>query len=77
MARVMFGIDLIDARLLPAILIALVAGLVWFLSPCVLPIVPPYLAHMGGVSLPDMSSQRSARRRAVIAAMFFVLGLSV
>lgn len=72
----MFGIDLIDASLVPAMLVALVAGVISFLSPCVLPIVPPYLAYMGGVSLNDMSSESTARRQAVIAALFFVLGLS-
>jgi len=72
----MFGIDLFDASLVPAMFVALLAGVVSFLSPCVLPIVPPYLAYMGGVSLSDMSTERSARRRAVIAALFFVLGLS-
>ncbi len=72
----MFGIELIDASLLPAMLIALFAGVISFLSPCVLPIVPPYLAYMGGVSLNDMSSERDARRKAVIAALFFVMGLS-
>ena len=61
----MFDISLIDAGILPAMIIALVAGIFSFLSPCVLPIVPPYLAYMGGVSINDMSSQSSARRRAV------------
>ncbi|QUJ77714.1 cytochrome c biogenesis protein CcdA [Sulfitobacter albidus] len=72
----MFGIELIDASLLPAIAVALVAGIISFLSPCVLPIVPPYLAYMSGVSLNDMSSEQQARKRATIAALFFVLGLS-
>ena len=72
----MFGIDLIDASLLPAMAIALFAGIISFLSPCVLPIVPPYLAYMGGVSLNDMSSETAARRKAVVSALFFVLGLS-
>ncbi|GAA6175222.1 cytochrome c biogenesis CcdA family protein [Sulfitobacter pacificus] len=72
----MFGIELIDAGLLPAMLIALIAGVVSFLSPCVLPIVPPYLAYMSGVSLNDMSTQEESRRKAVIAALFFVMGLS-
>jgi cytochrome c-type biogenesis protein len=76
MAWVMFGFDLIDAGLLPAILIALTAGIISFLSPCVLPIVPPYLAYMSGVTLNDMSSVAAARRKAVIAALFFVMGLS-
>ncbi|MCT4559328.1 MAG: cytochrome c biogenesis protein CcdA [Pelagimonas sp.] len=70
----MFGIDLIDASLLPAMMIALVAGLISFLSPCVLPVVPPYLAYMSGVSLGEIQS--GGRGRVVLAALFFVLGLS-
>ena len=44
----MFGIDLFDASLVPSMIVALLGGLLSFLSPCVLPIVPPYLAYMGG-----------------------------
>ena len=72
----MFGIDIIDAGLLPAMMVALAAGIISFLSPCVLPIVPPYLAYMSGVSLNDMSDEAIAKRKATIAALFFVLGLS-
>ena len=70
----MFGIDLLDAGLMPAMVVALAAGLLSFLSPCVLPIVPPYLAYMSGISLPDL--QGKARTGALLPAMFFVLGLS-
>ncbi|MDR9394374.1 cytochrome c biogenesis CcdA family protein [Roseovarius sp. SYSU LYC5161] len=72
----MFGIEIIDAGLLPAMVVALLAGIVSFLSPCVLPIVPPYLAYMSGVTLTDLSSAGQARARAVVPALFFVLGLS-
>lgn len=72
----MFGIDIIDAGLIPAMAVALVAGFISFLSPCVLPIVPPYLAYMSGVSLSDMENVARGRQRAVISALFFVLGLS-
>jgi cytochrome c-type biogenesis protein len=68
----MFGIDIIDAGLLPAMLVALLAGVLSFLSPCVLPIVPPYLAYMSGISMGEMRQGRSA----LLAACFFVLGLS-
>jgi len=64
------------ASFLPALLIAFSAGILSFLSPCVLPIVPPYLAYMGGVSVSEMEDDRSARGRAVVAALFFMLGLS-
>jgi cytochrome c-type biogenesis protein len=72
----MAGIDLIDAGLLPAMLIALVAGVLSFLSPCVLPIVPPYLAYMGGISMSEMRGDQTARRRVLLPALFFVMGLS-
>ena len=72
----MFGIDIIDASLLPAMGVALLAGIISFLSPCVLPIVPPYLAYMSGVSLADLNSGRVGRGRAILPALFFVLGLS-
>ncbi|MDP4065722.1 Thiol:disulfide interchange protein DsbD [Rhodobacteraceae bacterium IMCC1933] len=72
----MLGIDLWDAGLMPAMFVALLSGLMSFASPCVLPIVPPYLAYMGGVSMDDMSATAQARRRVVLAALFFVLGLS-
>ncbi len=70
----MIGIDLFDAGLMPAMLVALLAGVLSFLSPCVLPIVPPYLAYMGGISMGEMKG--AARRRVILPALFFVLGLS-
>ena len=72
----MFGIEIIDAGLLPAIFVALMAGIISFLSPCVLPIVPPYLAYMSGVSLGELSAGDSGRNKALLPAVFFVLGLS-
>ncbi|SIO26573.1 cytochrome c-type biogenesis protein [Rhodovulum sp. ES.010] len=73
----MFGIELIDAGLIPAMLVALAAGLLSFLSPCVLPIVPPYLAYMGGISMGELTGTGARlRRSALLPALFFVLGLS-
>ena len=72
----MFGIDLLDAGLLMSMVIAVLAGVLSFLSPCVLPIIPPYLAYMGGISMNDLTETRASRRPAVIASVFFVLGLS-
>ncbi len=70
----MFGIDIFDASLMPAVLVSILAGLISFLSPCVLPIVPPYLAYMSGISL-DSSAQKG-NLKVVIVAAFFVMGLS-
>jgi cytochrome c-type biogenesis protein len=55
------------------------AGLVSFLSPCVLPLVPPYLCYMAGVSLDQLSGQAEeevARHRIMLSALAFVLGFS-
>ena len=68
--------QILDASLVPAMVIAAVAGLLSFLSPCVLPIVPPYLAYMGGVSVSDMEDEAASRKRVLLVAAFFVLGLS-
>lgn len=61
------------------ILAALIAGVVSFLSPCVLPLVPPYLVFMAGTSLErfaDAEPERRVRRDTVLAAALFVLGFS-
>ena len=68
----MFGIDLWDASLGPALVVAVLAGVLSFLSPCVLPIVPPYLAYMAGAAVDEDGGRRGTLR----VAVFFVLGLS-
>jgi len=58
---------------------ALIAGLVSFLSPCVLPLVPPYLVFLAGTSLERLAEaepERRVRRAAVLGATLFVAGFS-
>jgi cytochrome c-type biogenesis protein len=60
-------------------LAALLAGVVSFLSPCVLPLVPPYLVYLAGASLERMSGGEAvvrARSDTVIAEICFVLGFT-
>jgi cytochrome c-type biogenesis protein len=56
------------------------AGLVSFLSPCVLPLVPPYLGYLGGTTVSQAAAQGGfdARlwRRVVLGSVFFVLGFT-
>ncbi|MGO9005261.1 MAG: cytochrome c biogenesis CcdA family protein [Beijerinckiaceae bacterium] len=57
---------------------AAAAGLLSFLSPCVLPLVPPYLTFIAGTTIEDVSFERvsRARRDVFLAACLFVLGFS-
>jgi cytochrome c-type biogenesis protein len=53
------------------------AGLLSFLSPCVLPLVPPYLCFITGASLDELSEAERARsRQTMLAALLFVLGFT-
>ena len=76
MAAIMFGVSISDASFGLAALIALLSGVLSFLSPCVLPIVPPYLAYMSGISMGDLTGKSGERRSTVWPALFFILGLS-
>jgi cytochrome c-type biogenesis protein len=58
---------------------ALIAGLVSFLSPCVLPLVPPYLIYLTGATIEHIENDEqvsSSRRAVMISALLFVLGFS-
>ncbi|MGE0850724.1 MAG: cytochrome c biogenesis CcdA family protein [Hyphomicrobiaceae bacterium] len=56
------------------------AGVVSFLSPCVLPLVPPYLGYLGGTTIERMTHANGVDddvwRRVVLASIFFVLGFT-
>jgi len=54
--------------------VAFVAGLLSFLSPCVLPLVPSYVGFLTGMTLPEMTGRR---RVALLHALLFVAGFSL
>jgi cytochrome c-type biogenesis protein len=70
----------------PSILLAFAAGLVSFLSPCVLPLVPGYLATVSGLTPEELRASHGAQLRAVVArsalfilsftAIFVLLGMT-
>jgi cytochrome c-type biogenesis protein len=68
---------LVDAQIYFGVALA---GLVSFLSPCVLPLVPPYLGYLGGTTLDQLTEEGSVDRRVwlrvVASAVFFVLGFT-
>src|SRR5262245_32453477 len=58
---------------------AFLAGLLSFLSPCILPLVPPFLCYMAGVSVTDLADEQSLRirPRILLSAVCFVAGFSL
>ena len=63
-----------------SLLTAFLAGIVSFLSPCVLPLVPGYLSFVSGVSLDEMRAddrRADASRAILVNTLFFVLGFSI
>ncbi|HVE98841.1 MAG TPA: cytochrome c biogenesis protein CcdA [Mycobacteriales bacterium] len=75
-----------DGPLLLALPVAAIAGLVSFLSPCVLPLVPGYLSYITGLSAADLAQEAQGadgetaarpRGRVLIGSALFVLGFSV
>ena len=70
----------LSGSLLAAIPIAVLAGLVSFLSPCVLPLVPGYLSFVTGLTgadLAEASVTARQRSRVLLGGLLFVLGFSV
>lgn len=61
------------------IAVAFLAGILSFLSPCVLPLAPSYLAFVTGMSIDDLGSsgQAGVRRQAAVHAALFILGFSL
>ena len=61
---------------------AVAAGALSFLSPCVLPLVPPYLCYMAGISIEEFQSphtaqsERAPRRAVMLSSLFFTLGFA-
>ncbi|MEY4066909.1 MAG: hypothetical protein RIQ44_121 [Actinomycetota bacterium] len=64
----------LNGSLLAAIPLAFLAGLISFLSPCVLPLVPGYLGYVSGMA---GTGQTVARNRVVLGTLLFVLGFSL
>lgn len=69
-----FAEVILDGSLIAALPVALLAGLVSFASPCVLPLVPGYLGYVTGLTGVDLQDQK--RGRMFMGVLLFVLGFS-
>lgn len=60
-------------------IVAFLAGLAYFLSPCVLPLVPSYISYITGISLEELKengSNRNVRLATIIHSLLFIVGFS-
>ena len=74
----MLGIDLFSSSIIFSALLCLFAGVLSFLSPCVLPILPPYLAYMAGTTVSEIKNNNETIKKGVLlSSISFSLGLSV
>ncbi|GAA1808906.1 cytochrome c biogenesis CcdA family protein [Agromyces neolithicus] len=73
------GEIVLNGQLLAAMPIALAAGVVSFLSPCVLPLVPGYLGFIGGFTeaSADAVEERRNRRRLLLGVLLFIAGFTL
>ena len=63
-----------------SLLIVFSAGLLSFLSPCVVPLIPGYIAFVSGISIDDLTEKGSAKNNlasAMLSSVMFVLGFSL
>jgi cytochrome c-type biogenesis protein len=66
----------------PTIIVALLAGLASFIAPCILPMIPAFLAYISGTTLAEIKNQQKSnvqinKINIVINTVFFVLGFSI
>lgn len=66
----------LGGNLLLALPVALLAGLISFVSPCVLPLLPAYLSYVSGLGAAEITAGRGSRRALVGGTLGFVLGFA-
>jgi len=71
--------DITDYSAMGQIAVAFIAGLISFLSPCVLPLVPGYISIVSGSSLEQLKAQKetSLRRTVLTNSITFIIGFSI
>jgi cytochrome c-type biogenesis protein len=71
-----FADTVLSGSLLAALPVALLAGLISFVSPCVVPLVPGYLGYLSSMAGAGTTTGRASRPKLVMGVLLFVLGFS-
>jgi cytochrome c-type biogenesis protein len=67
----------VNASLSLSFLFAFVAGVLSFISPCILPLIPAYITYVAGISLKEAQAGKSVRKTTLLHSLFFILGFSI
>ncbi|MCK5611677.1 cytochrome c biogenesis protein CcdA [Candidatus Pacearchaeota archaeon] len=57
--------------------LAFIAGVISFISPCILPVIPSYLSFIGGVSYDELADRKTSKWGILIKTLFFIAGFSI
>jgi len=71
-----FADTVLTGTLLAALPVALLAGIVSFVSPCVVPLVPGYLGYLSSMAGAGTTTGRASRPKLVLGVLLFVLGFT-
>ena len=58
-------------------ILAFIAGVISFISPCILPVIPSYLSFIGGVSYDELADRKTSKWGILIKTLFFIAGFSI
>jgi len=67
----------VNASLSLSFLFAFIAGLLSFISPCILPLIPAYITYVAGITLKEAQDGKNARKTTLAHSLFFILGFSI
>lgn len=73
----MFDNTLINLFETAPLLTSLLAGILTFLSPCVLPLIPAYMSYISQISLEDIKDGKAKRVSVFLKSLMFVVGFSL
>jgi cytochrome c-type biogenesis protein len=60
-----------------SIFLAFTAGILSFLSPCILPLIPSYLSFITGISFQELTTSKKIRKMTILHSLLFILGFSL
>jgi len=64
----------------PGLFVSFIAGVLSFVSPCILPLIPAYISYISGASIKELTSEDKTpifKRRIIASSLLFIVGFSI